>query len=198
MPSQRCWARACIMASCWLAGSSALAARATTISLAEAGDALKTYLRGTGKNPNLIVVDAIDGCYPVAGRSAQERLCLVRGEKKGDVVPPSVQEIGFRRRGGTWEMIDPETRLEPACPASDEALHLFKRVVRSPIEKISDQPSEGVFSDRRGLTRETAGPLRLMCSYGLSTAKGELTAVAYFQFIDGAYALDTDVEILLD
>ncbi|MEO7323277.1 MAG: hypothetical protein ABIW82_00450 [Dokdonella sp.] len=155
-------------------------------------------MRGTGKNPDLIVVHAIDGCYPVAARSAQEQLCLVRGAKKGDFVPPSVQEIGFRRQGGTWEMIDPETKLDPACPASEEALRLFKRVLRSPIEKITDQSTEGVFSDRRGLTRETAGPLRLMCSYGLSTTKGELTAVAYFQFIDGAYALDTDVEILVD
>lgn len=144
-------------------------------------------------------VRSVLGCYPAAHRPSSERLCLLEMNKPNGEF--SIQTLSFQRKGEEWSFINPDSQEltpSPACPSSEMALPLLVDSFHDPKLEVTDGEEEGTFTDERGMTREKKGPYRLMCAYGVKRSIGEQSVVAYFQYRDGKYLLDSDKEVWND
>lgn len=137
-------------------------------------------------------VDAVDGCFPGVGER-DWAVCSVRLRD----APRGVEMAFHRAPEGWWEYAD-RSDLYPACPEGAAADALLRTVVHFPNLEVNDFPSEGILTDQRGLLRDRKGPLRLGCTYGVSSDRGDYTVLAYFSYIDGRYEIDPDKELLSD
>jgi hypothetical protein len=171
------------------------------LSVLEAKAALKSFQLSISKTNNKtaslleIEIRSIEGCYPIKGRLPSDKLCLV--DIKGLDGSFFIQEFPFRFEASKWELLDPKGTYYPACPSRPQAQTLLREVL--PYRNVQlaeeDVPSDGVFTNERGANGNKKGPMRLACTYGVSTDTGKLTVIGYFRYEHGQYAIDPDKEI---
>lgn len=150
--------------------------------------------RLANKPPRPVVVREVVGCYPGAGDDKGRFLCLVN--MNGPDGTFSVQPLALERRGAAdWQALPPSSVPTPSCPSRAVAEPLFQQRMGA-AAKVTDAPDEedGLFTDERGMARDKKGPMRLMCTYGVTRNGNESTVVAYFTYKSGKYGLDADYE----
>lgn len=148
------------------------------------------------KNFERVKVRSVVGCYPIAGRAPDERLCAIdMTSRKGGTV---VEELVFKKTEKEWTFVPPEQidgMPAPSCPPRDVVLPMLSKAMNDPKLEVVEVPVDGLLSDVRGKFRDETGPLRLMCTFVVKRSLGEQTVVAYFNYLGGAYQLEPKLEV---
>lgn len=156
--------------------------------------AVQEALAGMGRKLDVkLVVREIGSCYPGTGEHKGQFVCVV--QMNGPDATFREHKLQLAPRGAGWLMVPPAVSPHLLCPGKAEADSLFKARLGGSV-RVTGVPREGdgSLTDTRGRQRDGKGPTRLMCVYELASGVGTSTAVAYFRYAEGKFALDGEIE----
>ncbi|HEV8583023.1 MAG TPA: hypothetical protein VGX68_28480 [Thermoanaerobaculia bacterium] len=164
-------------------------------SAAEAEAAMKSFLgKRNPKALKTLHVRAVHGCFPALGRGAADHVCLIEVTKSDGSGEFITTELPFRLSSSSWNLLDPEESLDPACPGVAEAQRSFRKIKKNDGLVVTEGDEEGILSDERGKLTMVKGPWRLRCVYSVKSKLGEHTYVTYIRRENGAYVFDPEIE----
>lgn len=147
-----------------------------------------------------VAFNKLQTCFP-AHHSQDTFLCLAEMELNGEGrLENFVQEVGIRKDGESWSVLDPsEITVHAACPALEIAQAEIRRIRSNPSIVITGEIDDlqGLFSEDRGMMRDKKGPNRLMCRYEGKVGTTQYLYISYAWYESGKYRID-EVEVWAD
>jgi hypothetical protein len=139
----------------------------------------------------LPAIDSVEGCYPTNIDPPSIVICVINfahGRRE--------ETIYLRSVGGLWRYFKEASSSWPVCPRKLEATKLIRKFPFFERLTVVNAPHEGILTNQRGRMRDRSGPMRLGCTYEMSSESANLTVMAYFRYVDGHYEIDEYDELL--